>query len=189
MGDTLNHTLVNPNQLRHYGITVQDNPACDKPLYFMTEDAEFSMELKRKGTIIYSDTFTHSAKELNDNPKIIMSSPHPWDPTKVTFNNNTRSLEEEITEVRGINSIEVKNFTPCIFNSGKMNHCIINSVMLHDMTVSTIATRRKISGSKKSNPNITKATINIGTNDLPVAYIVQSSKCHNDVTPEDLSKR
>ena len=68
MGDTLDHTLVNPNQLRHYGITVQDNPACDKPLYFMTEDSEFSMEIKRKGTIIYSDTFTPSAKELNDNP-------------------------------------------------------------------------------------------------------------------------
>ena len=44
MGDTLDHTLVNPNQLRHYGITVQDNPACDKPLYFMTESSEFSME-------------------------------------------------------------------------------------------------------------------------------------------------
>ena len=189
MGDTLDHTLVNPNQLRHYGITVQDNPACDKPLYFMTEDSEFSMELKRKGTIIYSDTFTPSAKELNDNPKIIMSSPHPWDPTKVTFNNNARSLEEEISEARGINSIEVQNFAPCIFNSGELNHRLIKSVESHDRIVSTIATRRIISGSNKANPNISRETINIGSNDLPVAYTFQSSKRHNDVTPEDLSER
>ena len=168
MGDTLNHTLINPNQLRHYGITVQDNPACDKPLYFMTEDSAFSMELKRKGTIIYSDTFTPSARELNDNPKIIMSSPHPWDPTNVEFNNNARSLEEEITEVRGINAIEVRNLTPHIFDNGIMNHCIINSVRSHDRIVSTIATRRKISVSKQSTSNITKATIPTSTNDLPL---------------------
>ena len=66
MADTLDHTLINPNQLRHYGITVQDNLACDKPLYFMTEDSEFSIELKRKGTIIYFNIFTPSERELND---------------------------------------------------------------------------------------------------------------------------
>ena len=26
MGETMDHTLVNPNQLRTYGMTVQDNP-------------------------------------------------------------------------------------------------------------------------------------------------------------------
>ena len=26
MGETMDHTLVNPNQLREYGMTVQDNP-------------------------------------------------------------------------------------------------------------------------------------------------------------------
>ena len=40
MGDTLDHTLASPSRLRHYGVTVQDNPAFDKPLYFMSEDTE-----------------------------------------------------------------------------------------------------------------------------------------------------
>ena len=71
MGDTLDHTLANPNQLWHYGITVQDNPACDKPLYFMSEDTEFSMALKRQGTIIFADTFTPTSAELHDNPHIV----------------------------------------------------------------------------------------------------------------------
>ena len=66
MGDTLDHTLVIPNQLRHYGITVQDNPACDKLLYFMTEDSEFFVESKRKGIIIYSDYFYSQRKIIRD---------------------------------------------------------------------------------------------------------------------------
>ena len=34
MGNTLQHTLVNPNQLRAYGTTVRDNPFASSPLKF-----------------------------------------------------------------------------------------------------------------------------------------------------------
>ena len=30
---TMDHTLVNPNQLQHFGVTVQDNPYSSSPLY------------------------------------------------------------------------------------------------------------------------------------------------------------
>ena len=39
MGDKLDHTLVNPNQLRAYGVSVQDNPFDAKPLSITTDDA------------------------------------------------------------------------------------------------------------------------------------------------------
>ena len=58
MGDSMNHSLINPNQLRHYGTVVQDNPVLNQPLYIMTEDTSFIMELKLKGTVIGSETFT-----------------------------------------------------------------------------------------------------------------------------------
>jgi len=32
MGDSMNCTLINPNQLRHFGTKVQDNPVSDLPL-------------------------------------------------------------------------------------------------------------------------------------------------------------
>ena len=38
MGDKLDHTLVNPNQLRAYGVSVQDNPFDTKPLSITTND-------------------------------------------------------------------------------------------------------------------------------------------------------
>ena len=56
MGDSMNCTLINPNQLRHFGTKVQDNPVSDLPLFIMTENNEFSMELDMSGTIIYADT-------------------------------------------------------------------------------------------------------------------------------------
>ena len=54
MGDKLDHTLVNPNQLRSYGVSVQDNPFDAKPLSITTDDA--SVELYLEGTIICGDT-------------------------------------------------------------------------------------------------------------------------------------
>ena len=41
MGNKMDHTLFNPNQMRLFGIMVQDNPVCESPLYIMTEDGDF----------------------------------------------------------------------------------------------------------------------------------------------------
>ena len=38
MGNTLDHTLVNPNQLGHYGTQIQDNPMSEIPLSIIAED-------------------------------------------------------------------------------------------------------------------------------------------------------
>jgi hypothetical protein len=52
MGDKMEHTLVNPNQLRAYGVTVQDNPFSTSPTFISTEGHEFTMPLNSKGTIL-----------------------------------------------------------------------------------------------------------------------------------------
>ena len=85
MGDSMDTTLVNPNQLRHYGTQVQDNPMSQLPLAIITEDSAFSMELMMKGTIIYADTHTPSNKELSECPHIILSLSQPWNPHNVNF--------------------------------------------------------------------------------------------------------
>ena len=62
MGDKMGHSLINPNQLRLYGVTVQDNPVCDSPLYIMTEDGEFLLPLGMKGTNVMANTWTPAAE-------------------------------------------------------------------------------------------------------------------------------
>ena len=83
MGNSMSHSLVNPNQLCHYGIKVQDDPTLDSPLYIMTEDASFSIPMKMKGTTIFVDTYTPNAQELQTCPHIVLSSHGEWDPSTV----------------------------------------------------------------------------------------------------------
>ena len=40
---SLTNSLINPNQLRAYGITVQDNPYSSEPLHIQTENKKFAM--------------------------------------------------------------------------------------------------------------------------------------------------
>ena len=63
MGDSMKHTLINPNQLRHYGVKVQDNPCSNEPMHIMTEDSNFILELKMRGATIFADTYTPSEKK------------------------------------------------------------------------------------------------------------------------------
>ena len=76
MGGHMDHSLVNPNKLQHYGTKVQDNPVLDRALSIITENNDFCMELAMAGTVVYADTFTTSDKELHACPHIILSSPH-----------------------------------------------------------------------------------------------------------------
>ena len=76
MDDTLHHTLVNSNQLLHYGVRVQDNPMSESPLSIITEDGDFSMELLMEGNIIFDNTHTQLMITRYDNAHILISAHH-----------------------------------------------------------------------------------------------------------------
>ena len=80
MGETMDHTLVNPNQLRAYGITVQDNPFAEAPLFIATEDHGFMLPVYSKGTILGVAIRTPTDKELQTCPHVICSLVHEWNP-------------------------------------------------------------------------------------------------------------
>ena len=64
MGGKMDHTLVNPNQLRAFGLTVQDNPFAEAPIYISTEDMEFTLPLTSKGTVLGVGMMTPTDQEL-----------------------------------------------------------------------------------------------------------------------------
>ena len=105
MGDSMQDTLINPNQLRHYGTNVQDNPMPNYPLSIITADHEFSMEMQMNGTIVYFDSHPPSDRELSTCPHFILTSDHPWNPHKVTFPNNRQSLREVMVDSRSISGV------------------------------------------------------------------------------------
>jgi hypothetical protein len=86
MGDTLDHSLVNPNQLRSFGITVvQDNPFANIQTHIATEDESVFIPLMSEGTTIFMNTSTLSDLELQTCPHITLTSSSPWDPRAVSF--------------------------------------------------------------------------------------------------------
>ena len=83
MDDKSDHTLVNPNQLQAYGVSIQDNPFDTKTLSITTDDV--SVKLYSEGMIICGDTRTPTDSKLGQLPWLILTSLHDWDPHNVCF--------------------------------------------------------------------------------------------------------
>ena len=96
MGDKMYHTLFNPNQMRHFGIKVQDKPYGDAPLYLMTEDGDFALPLAVQCTNIMADTRTPNEEELQTSKHITLSSQHLWDPHRARCPQTSRTAQEEV---------------------------------------------------------------------------------------------
>ena len=95
MGDVIDHTLVNPNQLRYFGVKVQDNPYHVVPMHTATE-AEDTMcfPLHSEGTTIFLSTRTPTEQELHECVHIELTSKAPQDPHAVQFPEPPRRVEE-----------------------------------------------------------------------------------------------
>ena len=96
MGDTMDHSLLNPNQLRHYGVRVQDNP-CDasQRMHLSTEDGELVIPLLSMGTTIYFDTRSPTDQELQQCRHVQhYTSKQEWNPNDIRFPESATRLEE-----------------------------------------------------------------------------------------------
>ena len=96
MNTTMEHTLVHPNQLRHLGLIVQDNPYINSPLYIESPDLYFLPPLIVEGTSILEHTRTPNGEELATCQNIVLSSQHEWSPHSIKFPKALQSVEEEI---------------------------------------------------------------------------------------------
>ena len=65
MPNAMDDTLINPNQLRAFGTTVQDNPYSGAPLYISDPDENVIIPLTSKGTIILAETRTPTEHALS----------------------------------------------------------------------------------------------------------------------------
>jgi hypothetical protein len=166
----------------------------------MTENAaEFNMELKMKGTFIFADTFTPTAKQLHYCLHVVLNSPHEWNPQQVTFSNQSQSFKDEIEQHYNISTIKSTrndeiNIDPStvIFDIASINNKIINSVNIkHNDTI--IQSDRVVSSLERKKPAIndelSKRTLDIGDADVSRPNVFMSTNRHTDVSAEDLSER
>ena len=179
MGKHIDHTLINPNQLCHYGTSAQDDPTSARPLSIITEDKSFCMELTMQGTIIFAETYSPTNQELDSCPHINLSSNASWNPHTVTFPACQRSLEEEIDGFRYISA--------SVTNNQQLYDDEEQDVRLFNLNRIT----RRISSITVIKPAFLRRNTDIDpcSTDIPLTSSFTSSDQHSDVTPKDLSKR
>ena len=84
-GDKLDHTLINPNQVRSYGIPFWDNPFDSERSLSIDVNDDLHIPLRTIGTKVAFRTRVPTAYELEKNDHIHMTSAQPWNPTNVTM--------------------------------------------------------------------------------------------------------
>ncbi|KAI2505807.1 Reverse transcriptase (RNA-dependent DNA polymerase) [Fragilaria crotonensis] len=82
-GTALDHSLINPNQVRAYGIPLWDNPYDATHNLGIEVNEDLFIALHTAGTKIHFRTRVPSAQELQDCAHVQMTSSSPWDPTNL----------------------------------------------------------------------------------------------------------
>ena len=143
MGDSLTHSLINPNQLHAFGMDVQDNHFSTEWLLIQPAFHDITIPLQTLGTIIFTNTRAPTDQELSKHPHIVLSSNADWDPHHVRF--PSHDVEEEsrstINAIQTRQQYDILNF--CYYNVEQsfvgtiddpvtFTEWLISSVQVHD---------------------------------------------------------
>ena len=104
IGDHLQHTLINPNQLQHFVIEVQDNPFSRQPMGIILPHGHHDgihITLLSTGTIIHKVTCSCKEDDLTSLTHILLTSNQLWDPHNIQFPSG-HPVEEEIAVVKSM---------------------------------------------------------------------------------------
>jgi hypothetical protein len=95
-GDKLEHSLLNPNQLRYSGVVVNDNPF-DQAAPLLISTTEIDIPLLISGTTIFFETTTPTQRELDTCTHIHLTwCDTEWNPQTVNLS-LVHSVEAEET--------------------------------------------------------------------------------------------
>ena len=186
---TLDHSLLNPNQLRHHGIEVQDNPYSSEPMTIVSHEDGFCACLESSGTNIYLRTWTPSQNDLESYPHIQLSSSENWDPRNVKFPKYSLSERSKI-ESRSIAAVKrIKSDEYSVSNENEIDCGMIdyNIMGINDDIISRLdILERNISEIKEikkfdSDPVEEKDIMD------PLSFI--SNTRHSSITSAELSDR
>ncbi|KAL7551098.1 hypothetical protein ACHAWF_014292 [Thalassiosira exigua] len=82
----LDNSLINPNQMRHYGISVSDNPYDMDKTLGIDHDQDF-IPFESEGATVYFETTYPEMDDIEMHPHLVLTDREvPWDPTDVNMN-------------------------------------------------------------------------------------------------------
>jgi hypothetical protein len=181
-GTKLNHSLINPNQIRSYGIGFWDNPFDRQRGLVIDVNDELKVPLQSRGTKLQFVSRTPTQDELIQCPGIVMTSPTPWNPNDVTLNEATTSTPvgstpayriSHISKVGSVNHYEYTDPTSDESLLHAINPCLVN-LRAHLLSRTIKQTTPKYDHDLE---------------DVPARHTYVSTERHSKVTSDNLAER
>ena len=101
-GDRLDHSLICPNQLRSYGIVVDDVPRQFDPQSvhsIVVPGEDVTIPLDMNGVVSYFASHKPSEDDLDNCRRVVLSSDVPWNPSDPIFEIQERAVESRASQV------------------------------------------------------------------------------------------
>lgn len=177
------NSLMNPNQLRDFGVHINDNPYDDDIMTIRREgdddEKDFVACLRSEGTNIYIDTWTPTEGDLEECPHIVLTSSHPWDPHRIQFPKSDQYIIEDVESmnISGIQSTRVLSETYIEFGNEYEKPLSIFDINVFN---ARIMKSERISVEVSTGP-LSEDKL------MPPKNFVSTSR-HSNTTPEDLSE-
>ena len=175
----LHNSLMNPNQLRHFGVEVQDNLFSSEPMVIKKEDDDEGLIacLKSQGTNIFIETWTPTEKDLVEARHITITSDEVWDPHAIHFPGTTES-EMAVIESYNVSSVHKEpEYQPTGYSDGY--HESIKIFDIRDFNARMIGS--VVIPTRVANGPLHQDEL------LPTPSFISSQR-HSNTTPEDLSE-
>jgi len=134
--ESMNDTLLNPNQLQAFRSIAQDNPHSGAPSHVSDAEDTLAIPLSSEGTATFADTRTPTEQESSDCKQAHLTSLNHWNPSRVKFPGAQWTIDEDrvccIAVIdaleRSDTSDEDKSVQGEICNVGHFNQRMISSV-------------------------------------------------------------
>ena len=88
-GERMEHSLINPNQCRSFGVRVCDDPTDGNRKLGMELPDDYFVPFAMRGTTCYFESRSPDTSELETCQKFLVSDANTWNPTEDMFNIST----------------------------------------------------------------------------------------------------
>ena len=175
-GNKLDHSLINPNQVRHNGVGFWDNPYdYEHNLEIEVYEKDVTIPMHYDGTKLAFESVTPTEEELNVLPHIVLTSSTQWNPGEVVLGKvqsgpirmNVKKVQIHVDE-SGYNTLD-----KYVYES----HIISDDIEMHEVNPIMRAINE-----------IDASQVAYGMNDIPGKSSFVSHERHNKLSAEALAE-
>ena len=174
MGESMTNSLINPNQLRAFGCTVQDNPFSGAPIYIEDPDGTIAIPLETMGTNLLATTRTPRQDELDQCPHIVLTSQRAWEPSQINFPSPRWTIDED-------RASRISSVTTCHQETSEVFGELFNVDTFNARLISSC----RVTGLPTQESMISQVVVS----DHPTPNTFISGDRRSDVTPESLAEK